>query len=200
MPLLPAPGEQYTIRRKVFKLFGASFHIYDEKGDLAGYCNQKAFKLREDIRIYTDESMTTPLLSIVARNIIDFSVTLDITLPTGESLGSIRRKGLSSTFFRDEWLVFNAAGEEIGTLRENGGFLAFLRHNVEIVSLISPQSFSVLDKAGNAVATIRQHFNLFIYRLGIAVKPEAEPAGFDDLFVLALGCVVASIEGRQSGG
>ena len=200
MPVLPAPGEQYTIRRQVFKLFGASFHIYDEKGELAGYCKQKAFKLREDIRIYTDETMQTPLLSIVARNIIDFSVTLDITLPTGETLGSIRRKGMASTFLRDEWLIFSPAGDQIGSLRENGEFTAFLRRYVELVSLISPQSFSLLDAAGQPVAQIRQHFNPFIYRLGIGTTPAAEAAGFDDLFVLALGCVVASLEGRQSGG
>ena len=200
MPILPAAGEQYTIRRKVFKIFGASFHIYDEKGELAGFCNQKAFKLREDIRIFTDEGMQTPLLSIVARNIVDFSVTLDITLPTGESLGSMRRKGMASTFLRDEWLIFNAAGDEIGSLRENGGFMAFLRRYVEFVSLFSPQSFSLLEKGGQPVAQVRQHFNPFIYRLGIGTTPAAEAAGFDDLFVLAIGCVVASIEGRQSGG
>ncbi len=48
------PGEHYTIRRKVLKIFGAAFHIYDPHGNLAGYCKQKAFKLKEDIRIYTD--------------------------------------------------------------------------------------------------------------------------------------------------
>lgn len=80
------PGEQYTVRRKVFKFFGAAFHVYDPAGRIVGYCKQKAFKLREDIRIYTDESCTSELIVIKARSIIDFSSTYDVTLPDGTSL------------------------------------------------------------------------------------------------------------------
>lgn len=50
------PGEAYTIRRKVLKLFGAAFHIYNPAGAVVGFCKQKAFKLKEDIRVYTDET------------------------------------------------------------------------------------------------------------------------------------------------
>ena len=32
MSIQAAQGEKYTIRRKVFKLFGAAFHIYDAQG------------------------------------------------------------------------------------------------------------------------------------------------------------------------
>ena len=107
MPILPAPGETYTIRRQVFRIFGAAFHIYGPAGPLAGYCKQKAFKLREDIRIYTDESCSTELIRIAARSILDFSTTYDILLGSGAVLGSIRRKGLKSSFVRDEWLIFD---------------------------------------------------------------------------------------------
>ena len=48
----------YLIRQKIFKLFGAAFHIYDPAGNVAFYSKQKAFKLKEDIRIYTNEDMS----------------------------------------------------------------------------------------------------------------------------------------------
>src|SRR5687767_12753597 len=71
----------YTVRKKFWKFFGAVFYILDEEGDLIGYSSQKAFKLKEDIRIYTDDSMTEELLVIKARSIIDFGATYDVTDP-----------------------------------------------------------------------------------------------------------------------
>lgn len=196
-PFNIAPGECYTIRRKVLKIFGAAFHIYDPRGGLVGYCKQKAFKLKEDIRIYTDESCSRELLSIRARSMIDFSATYDVMLPDGSAIGSLRRKGLMSTFLHDSWLVFDASGRQMATLEEQGGFLAFARRMHEIVALFSPQKFS-LRRGGTEIARFRQHFNLFVYRLGVEVlKDDAE---LDDLMILAAGCLITAIEGRQSGG
>ena len=69
------PGESYTIRRKVLKVLGAAFHIYDPQGGVVGYCKQKAFKLKEDIRIFTDESRSQEWLVIKARKMLDFGRT-----------------------------------------------------------------------------------------------------------------------------
>ena len=42
------------------EFLGEKFHIYsdDNQEDLIGYSYQKALKLKEDIRVYTDESET----------------------------------------------------------------------------------------------------------------------------------------------
>ena len=56
----PFELDSYLVRRKVLKVFGASFHIYDDAGDVVGYTKQKAFKLKEDIRIFTGEDVTHP--------------------------------------------------------------------------------------------------------------------------------------------
>jgi uncharacterized protein YxjI len=60
-------------RRKVFKLFGGAFHIYDPLGEVAFYSNIKAFKLKDDISLYTGEDMKTEILTIKARKIPGFS-------------------------------------------------------------------------------------------------------------------------------
>ncbi|MFN0134159.1 MAG: hypothetical protein ACKVW3_16715 [Phycisphaerales bacterium] len=191
------PGEQYTIRRKVLKLFGASFHVFAPDGSVVAFCKQKAFKLREDIRLYTDESCTTELLVIKARQVIDFSATYDVTLPTGQVLASLRRKGMASTFLKDSWLVFDPHGRELATLTERGNFLAFLRRWVDFVSLLSPQTFT-LERAGKpSIAQYRTHFNLFVYRLGVSIL--ADDPEIDDLVILACGCLIAAVEGRQQG-
>jgi uncharacterized protein YxjI len=192
------PGESYTIRRKVLKFFGAAFHIYNPDGQVVGYCKQKAFKLREDIRIYTGEDCTEELVVIKARSIIDFSTTYDVTLGDGTSLGSLRRKGLASTFLRDSWMVFDESGKHIADLKEDGSFLAIARRFVEWVALFAPQKFTLARTDGTEIAKFRQHFNLFVYRLGVSVlKDDPE---IDDLVILAAGCLITAIEGRQSGG
>ena len=41
---------QYLIREKFLKIFGNKFHIMDENDQLYGFCEQKRFRIKEDIR------------------------------------------------------------------------------------------------------------------------------------------------------
>ncbi len=196
--------EIYTIRRQVFRIFGAGFDIYNADRSPIGYCHQKAFKLREDMRIYTDRNKTSELLRMKARQVIDFAATYDVFLPSGEQIGSLRRKGLASTFIRDSWLIFDGTGRTIGALKEDSTFAALARRFIDFAALILPQKFNLrrTDSAGKVddsmppIATYRTHFNPFIYRLSIAVH--TEDSELDDLMLLATGCLIAAIEGRQA--
>jgi hypothetical protein len=197
---MPGPGEKYTVRRQVFKLFGAGFHIYGPDGAMVAYCKQKAFRLKEDMRVYTDDSESQLLLRIAARSIIDFGATYDILTPTDEKIGSLRRKGLTSWLFRDSWLVFDEREVQVGTLREDSGSLAILRRMIELAALFIPQKFVLArgtDPAtGTPIATLRTHFNPFIYRMGVTMHQD-DPE-FHELFVLGVCCLIAAIEGRQN--
>jgi hypothetical protein len=42
------------------------------------FSEQKMFKLREDIRVYSDEAKTQEVLAIKARQIMDFSAAYDV--------------------------------------------------------------------------------------------------------------------------
>lgn len=190
----PKPGEQYTIRRQIFKVFGAGFHVYGEQGELVAYCKQKAFRLREDFRLFADEERTQEFLHIATRQIIDFSAAYDVKLPSGESIGSLKRKGFKS-MFRDSWIVMDQNGNEIATIKEDSAGLAFLRRFIDFASIISPQKFKVMTNSGEHIATFRQHFNPFIFRMGIAIHEERDD--LDDLVLLAGGVLIAAIEGRQ---
>lgn len=188
--------EQYTIRRKFFKVFGAAFHVYDENGSVIGYCKQKAFKLREDIKLYTGEDMSDMLLSLNTQQIIDFGATYSVTLPDGSSLGSLRRKGMKSSFVRDEWLVFDANGNEIAMVRETGSVAPIARRYIDYANIFFPQRYEVLrSRDQKQIAHLRQHFNPFIFRLGVAIVSEDEE--IDDLLILGASCLIAAIEGRQ---
>ena len=195
-------GEQYTIRRKVFKLFGASFHVYDASGAVVGFCNQKAFKLREDIRIYTDESMSKELLRMGTQQILDISAAYTVSLGDGTVLGVMKRKGLKSAFLRDEWLVYSPEGQQLAILQERGGLMSFLRRWIDYVALFSPQKFDLIRTDGSHAAAFRQHFNWFVYRLGVSITRDDKDRddGIDDMMILAMGCLICAIEGRQAGG
>ncbi|HYF13878.1 MAG TPA: hypothetical protein VD971_02265 [Phycisphaerales bacterium] len=196
MAVIAAPGEQYTIRRKVFKILGASFHVYDAEGHVIGFCSQKALKLREDIRIFTDESMRTEKLRMTTRAIIDFGASYDVVLPDGSSVGSLRRKGLTS-IFRDSWRVFGPDNTEVASLIEDSAFKAIIRRSHDVFSLI-PQTFHITAADGTRIATFRQHFNPLIYRLGIAIdRSKLNGAGISEPLVLAAAALIAAIEGRQ---
>ena len=98
---------QYTIRRKVFTLLGAKFHVYNSSGELIGFSKQKAFKLKEDIRFYSDESMATEVLSINARSIVDFSAAYDVNdSKTGQKIGAsspLRQTAETAMPLKTEW-------------------------------------------------------------------------------------------------
>ncbi|MDX2118203.1 MAG: hypothetical protein SFY96_08495 [Planctomycetota bacterium] len=185
--------EQYTIRRQVFRLFGAGFHIYDAADNVVGFCEQKAFKLREDLRLYRSDAKTDLLIRIAARQIIDFNATYDVFDAQDQRVGSLRRRG-GASLLRDTWLVFDAADQQVAQLTEESGMLAALRRFTDL-GFLFPEQFELTGDGNTPLATYRTHFNPFIYRLSIAIHPAASQ--FDPNLLLATGVLIAAIEGRQ---
>ena len=192
MAFTPRPGERYTIRQKILKIFGAAFHIYDDQGTVIGYCKQKAFRLREQLVLYTDERQSEVLLRIQARTILDFGTTYDIDSDTAR-LGSVRRKGLRS-IVRDEWVVLDPDGTEIATLREDSMGKALARRFLPLAGAFMPQRFELSGTDGAPMAAYRTHFHPFVYRLGVTITDDR---AIDEMMLLAVGFLIAAIEGRQ---
>jgi hypothetical protein len=181
---------RYRIRRKVFKLAGASFHVFDGERVVA-FCSQAAFKLREDIRLFTDDSKSQELLAIKARQILDFKAAYDVVdSRSGERVGTLRRRGFAS-LVRDTWEVLDGAERPIGTVEEDSTALALLRR---FLTNLIPQSFVLRGPSGVA-AQLKQRFNPFVYSLEVEVSPGA----IDRRLVFAAAVLVAAIEGRQEG-
>ncbi len=187
-------SERYTIRQQILRIFGAGFFIFDAQGVEVGYCAQKAFKLKEDLRVYTNRSRETELFRMRARSIIDFGTTYDILTPAGDRMGSLRRRGMKS-MLRDEWEVLNHEEVKVGTLLEDSGSLALLRRLGDVWSTMLPQSMHLRLDDGTEIARYRTHFNPFVYRLGISVLAEDDEV--DDLVILGAGCLFAAIDGRS---
>jgi hypothetical protein len=184
--------DQYLLRRQVLALTG-KVRVYDPHGRLALFSQQKMFRLREDIRVYADESMATEVLWIQARQILDFAAAYDVfDTRQGVRVGVLRRRGLRS-LVRDEWEVLDADGRPLGTLVEDSLTLALLRRFV--VGRWAPQNYDLLV-GGRRVCDLRQQFHLFRYNLEIDFR-EDPSRSFDRRLGLAAGILLAIIEGKQ---
>ena len=190
-------ADSYMVRQKVLKLLGEEFHIYsdDSMQQLIGYSKQKALKVKEDIRVYSDEQKSTELICIKARSIIDFGAGYDITdSQTGEAICGFKREGLKS-LFKDSWKVMDSSGNQIGTLGEDSGILALVRRFVPFASLLIPQEFVLSTGTGSIVFT--QKMNPLIHKMFVT---NIQSSGLDPRIVLAATMLLIAIEGRQGSG
>ena len=184
----------FILRKKVFSFLGQRFHVYDPHWNLLLFSRMKAFKLKEDIRVYADETETREILSIKARQIIDFSAAYDVVeTATGTKIGALRRKGWAS-LVRDEWTILDAEDREIGRIQEDSLFAALVRRF--IAGWLIPQSYTI-TLGGREVGEVRQHFNPFVFRatMDLTADPDRK---LPRLLAVAAGLLLLAIEGRQS--
>lgn len=189
--------DKYLIRRKFFKFFGDAFHIYDDSGELAFYSKLKAFKLKEDIRLYTDQSMQKEILRIHATKALDFASSYEVfDSCTDEKIGALKRKGFKS-ILKDEWLILDSANQQIGAIKEDSLALALVRRFIPIdfLSFLLPQKFTG-EIAENTVASFKQKFNPIVLKLDIDFSDDLHGA-LDKRLGLAAAILLSAIEGRQ---
>jgi len=188
--------ERYMVRTKVFRLFGGAYHVYDDQENVVLYFEQKRFKLKEDIRLYPDESMTNELLRISTQSIFDLAGAYDVQdSVSGERVGTLKRQGLSSTFVRDQWSVMDGDGREIGQIQEDTIIKAMVRRFVEAASFLMPQKYH-LTMGGETVATFTQRFNPFIFKLDVDFSHDPQQR-LDRRLGLAAAVLLSAIEGSQ---
>jgi len=185
-------NNRYLLKRQVFALTG-KFRLYDPQGRLLLFSQQKMFKFKEDIRVYSDEMKTRELLYIQARQIIDFSAAYDvIDSQMGSKIGVLRRRGFKS-MLQDEWQVLDPNDQPIGTLHEDNMARALLRRF--LLGAFLPQNYDLLI-GETRVADLHQRFNLFRYELDIDCSMDTAHL-LDRRLAIAAGILLATIEGRQ---
>jgi hypothetical protein len=190
-PIFQFPN--YLLRRQAIALTG-KFRFYDPAGRLIMFSEQKMFRLREDIRVYADESKTQEVLSIKARQILDFSAAYDVVdTALNQKVGVLRRRGLQS-ILRDEWEVLDANDNVIGKLFEDSVGLALLRRFV--LGSWLPQNYDI-TVGDERVADLKQRFNPLRYELDVDFRMDTSQR-LDHRLGLAAGILLAAVEGKQS--
>jgi uncharacterized protein YxjI len=183
----------YLLKRQAIALAG-KFRFYDPAGRVVMFSEQKMFRLREDIRVYDGEDKAQEVLSIKARQIMDFSAAYDVVdTALNQKVGALRRKGLRS-ILRDEWEVLDANDNVIGQLFEDSVGLAILRRLV--LGSWLPQNYD-LTVGETRVADLKQNFNLFRYELNLDFSMDTANR-LDRRIGIAAGILLAAVEGKQS--
>lgn len=137
-----------------FKILAIASQIWvrDGAGHLLCYVKQRAFKLREAVRIFGDEKQTRLLYTIGADRILDFSAEYRIADASGRPLGVVKRRGMRSLWrahydvLRDGQPVFGIQEENpwvklidgvIGEIPIIGMFTGYLLHPAYAVTVAS---------------------------------------------------------------
>ena len=182
---------QYMIREKFWKIFGNKFWFEDVNEKRYGFCEQKRFKLKEDIRIYVDETKSHEWLKIKQKQMVDAWGGYDIMdSVSGEHIGTVRRKFWASVL-RTRWHLLDAAGNEVGMLIEDSMGYALARRL--LLGILLPKKFHVEIGGGAEFVTMRQMFNPFIKKLVVNIPPNHP---LDRRFIAGLAIVIAAIDGR----
>lgn len=183
----------YMVRKKIITFAGAKFHIFNPNGEVVFFSKMKAFKLKEDLRVFTSEEMTNELINIKARKAIDFSSVYDVfDTQSGEKVGALQRKGMKS-ILRDEWSILDNFDNVIGYIVEDSAALAIVRR---FLTNLIPQKYHI--KLNNVdVAQFKQNFNPFVIKLNLDFTLDVDNI-FDKRLGIAAGILLCAIEGKQN--
>ena len=190
-------SDAYMVRQKVMKILGEEFHIYSDESmqSMIGYSKMAALKLKEDIRVYSDESKSTELLIIKQKGILDFTGGFSIVDgQTGESLGTLRRKGMKS-IIRDSWVLMDQKENVVGSLGEKSGGLALIRRFIPYLHILFPQQFHLRVNGTRGTVKYTQKMNPFVHKLLVS---GVKSSGIDPRIAAAAAILLIAIEGRQN--
>jgi uncharacterized protein YxjI len=158
------------------------------------FSEQKMFKLREDIRVFSDEQKSQEVLAIKARQIIDFSAAYDVVDSTsGEKVGALRRKGLKSILQATNGKCSTPPTTSSACALKTTCNLALLRRL--LLGNLLPQNYD-MTLGETRVADLKQRFNLIRYEMDIDFSMDAARQ-LDRRLGVAAAALLAIIEGKQ---
>ncbi len=200
-PLTGQPGTQqswkpelwyqnfYRIRKKVVTV-GNKYWLEDQNSAIIGFCKQKLFKLKEDIRIYTNETMEEELFRIKQEQITDawgnFAV---IDSASNQKIGFVKRNILSA-FVKDSWEIYTTSGQLVGKIEEKSTGHALARKYMPGGGLIPEKMHITMNN--QPIADVSQEFKIVgdIWTMNCYMVPD----NFDRRVLLACILLMGMIE------
>src|SRR5690606_24379569 len=93
------------------------FMAADASGKTIFFVREEFLKLKDHIKIYTDESKEELLYEIISNKIIDFQQTFTITNNQNTIIGKVRKKTLKS-FVKATYYLQDSEGNQVYTITE----------------------------------------------------------------------------------
>ncbi len=184
-----------------FLTISSYIRVVDATGQLVSYVKQRAFRLKEDVTIFADETQTQPVYHIKADRVIDIGATYSISSADGRPLGALRQRGMR-TLWSATYDVVDDTGSNVGLIHEQdpwvkvidgliGGipFLGFV-----IQQWINP---TYLIDGADGVTVLRMRKRPSLIERRFIVDPEAPvPPRLEPLTLPAVLMVVLLERGR----
>ena len=147
----------YRIRKKVVAITN-QYWIEGAQGAVLGYSKQKLLRIKESIRVFTDDSMSRELFRIQQEQVMDMWGTFAVVDSMTEAVvGKIRRQALKSGVYKDEYLLLDPYGQAVGRVAERSG-RGLMRKYMPGGALV-PEHV-VVEFYGQEVAEIKQQFKV----------------------------------------
>lgn len=170
-------------------------------GEPFTFVRQKRFKFKEDIRFYTDESASSELMHIKARQRFDPAAKYDVVAADGTTIGYIQ-KVFGKSLLRSTYKLYNAEGSEVAVVREQSLGVALFRRLIGLVPYIGgyadwlpiPYNFVFLRGDVELGTHRRQLWKLTdVYTIDLSGDPERS---IDRRLVLAIAVGMDALQAR----
>jgi hypothetical protein len=198
IPSAPQEGlwhqDFYRVRRKILAV-GNKYYIENRQGGLLGFSMKKLFRIKDDIRIFSDEGMVDELFRVQQENIVDdWGTWAVIDSKTGACIGKMKRRYLSN-FGVDEYALLGPNNVQLGRVVESSG-RGLARKYLPIGGLI-PEQVRV-EYLGRQVSEVKQQFQV----IGDTWEVECQslPQEFDRRTLLTTMLIMGMVERGENGG
>lgn len=175
--------------------------VTDAAGRLVMYVKQRAFKLKEDVRVFADREQTRQLYRIAADRVIDWSAQYDITTSDGRTVGAVKRRGMRS-LWRAHYDLLRGGGAALSIHEANAWMkvLDGLLGEIPVVGIATGYFFNpayiVADAAGRPLLRVVKRRTLLESRFTIV--PEGALSDEDEELAL-LGVMMMTLLERARG-
>ena len=199
----PNQHDRFVLKQKlklVINQYEFSLPAEDGKpGEPFAFVEQARFKFKEDIRFYTDDTKTTELLRIKARQRFDPRATYDITAADGTKIGEIK-KVFGASLIRSTYEISSSTATV--QAQEKSLMVALFRRLVDFVPYIGdfsdwlpiPYHFDFI-RDGQVIGTHKRRIGKFrdTYDIDMSGDPERS---FDRRLVLAVAVGMDALQAR----
>jgi hypothetical protein len=136
----PSLRDRFFIQQRIRPMinqYEVSTLAEDGKSPLERVCfvEQKRMKLKEDLRAFTDDSKTTEVFRIKARQVFDPRARYDVTGPADQPLGQLQ-KVFGKSLLRSTWRLYDTEGNELGWARERSMLVALFRRLAGLIPYV----------------------------------------------------------------
>jgi uncharacterized protein YxjI len=202
----PNQHDRFILKQKFrFVANEYQFSLPQGDGDSPGppfcFVRQKMFKFKEDIRFYTDETRSSELMRIKARQRFDPRARYDVTAPDGSKIGEIQ-KVFGASLLRSTYQMYDAAGGKTAIATEQNLAVALIRRLVGFIPFIEnfadwlpiPYHF-VFKRNGTVLGSHRRHLWKFmdVYTIDMTGDPTRS---VDRRLILAIAVGMDALQAR----